>query len=92
MVCPVCSARSMVFLAWSGRRPPLHGQPNVITCYRCEQGHSFHTVTFFDGIQYQQQYALSTELISMIRVCWDYWLLFSINTKNSLCTQIGHYK
>ena len=71
MLCPTCLSRSIVLIAWAGRRPPLHGEPNIMTQYRCERGHSFQTVTIFDGMYYQEQYAPSDELISRITLCWD---------------------
>jgi hypothetical protein len=71
MICPLCSSHSIVILAWSGSRLPLHGEPNVITKYRCEEGHAFETVSFFDGTRYQEQYAPFTEIMSQIILCWD---------------------
>src|SRR6188474_672091 len=59
MPCPACFARAIILMAWSGRRPPLHGQPNIMTKYRCEQGHSFQTVRIFNGTQYHEYYAPS---------------------------------
>lgn len=71
MICPTCLSRAIVLLAWSGHRPPLHGEPNIITQYRCELGHSFQTVTIFDGTFYQEHYAPFTEIMAQITVCWD---------------------
>jgi len=58
-------------MAWSGSRSPLHGEPNIITKYRCEMGHSFQTVAYFDGTKYQEYYVPSAESMSSITVCWD---------------------
>jgi hypothetical protein len=71
MICPTCLSRAMALLARSGFRPPLHGEPNIVTQYRCEKGHSFQTVQAFDGTSYQEHYVPFTEIMSLITICWD---------------------
>lgn len=69
-LCPICSSRTIVFTAWPGRLPPLHYLPNVITRYRCELGHSFKTVSTFDGVQYQEHVMPYVAQTYRIQLCW----------------------
>jgi len=71
MICPTCLSRSIVLLAWSGLLPAHHGQPNLLTNYRCERGHSFATVSVFDGKRYHEYYAPYADIMSQIVICWD---------------------
>ena len=59
----------MVLIALSGRRSPSHGERNVLTQYRCLQGHSFQTVTIFDGAQFREHYAPFLETLFRITIC-----------------------
>ena len=71
MICPTCLSRAIAIIVWPGKLPLRHGQPNLLALYRCEQGHPFQTVTFFDGTEYQEQYAHTTMIMSQVIICWD---------------------
>ena len=60
-----------MILALAGLRPPLHSEPNRVIKYRCEQGHTFATVSIFDGTRYQEYYAPYVAIMSEIIICWD---------------------
>jgi len=71
MLCPTCFAPSIVIMAVMGSLPPHHGQPNLVSLCRCEEGHSFETVSIFDGKEYRPYYAPATEFLATIKICWD---------------------
>ena len=53
-ICPTCSAKAILFLAWPGEHQEPTQEPNVFTQYRCLQGHYFQTLRIFDGTIYQE--------------------------------------
>ena len=71
MICPTCLSWSIMLTALWGHLHHVHGQPNVLRKYRCEEGHSFATVSVFDGKRYHEYYAPYADILSQIVICWD---------------------
>ena len=56
MICPTCSAKTMLVIAWVGARHPSPNKQNVFAQYRCQQGHYFETLKIFNGGSYKEYY------------------------------------
>jgi hypothetical protein len=71
MNCPICLSKTITLIGWPGRRPSRHNELNILSLRQCELGHSFHTVTFFDGEDHPEQYAFFVETMNRINLWWD---------------------
>jgi hypothetical protein len=56
MICPACSSKTMLIIAWVGGRNSSRQQPNVFAQYRCQKGHYFETLKIFNGTTYDEHY------------------------------------
>jgi hypothetical protein len=61
MICPTCSSKAVAVAARVGKSRRPHKQPSLFVEYRCEQGHYFETISFFNGAYYEQHYVPATE-------------------------------
>jgi len=61
MICPICSSRAMLVIAWPGELHPYSREPDVFIQYRCGLGHYFETLSIFTGTIYQEHYIWSDE-------------------------------
>jgi hypothetical protein len=71
MKCPSCFSTSIILIAWAGRRLSIYGLANILILSRCEPGHSFQTMTIFEGADYREHYVPSDKTLSAIRLCWN---------------------
>ena len=56
MMCPACSSKAMLLIAWAGERHQPPHQQNVFAQYRCRHGHCFETLKTFNGTAYEEHY------------------------------------
>ena len=68
MICPTCSAKAMLLLAWTGERHAPPHEPNVFSQYRCQQGHYFETISIFNRTIYQEHMIPAHQRVSNIKV------------------------